>query len=241
MNVAMDYREQPPPPGYDGLVKAVWTLDAAGSDTDWISRAATPDGCLEIIFRSRGRSRWNGEQPDCFLGGLIDQPARLEMRGDARFTGIRLWPWAAPMFGLPPAHASLNRWLALETADWLSVRGLEGALAVVAQAVPDPALAAMGRVIATSSDVRTMAQRLGMSHRRLQRWFSHHVGVPPQRYIRLMRFQAALASLQTGTTGLADQAVDGGYADQPHMAREFRAMAGAPPVAVRRLAQGPFV
>ena len=133
MNVAMDYRELPPPPRYDDLVKAVWTLDAGGSDPDWISRVATPDGCLEIIVRSRGRSQWNGEQPDCFLGGLIDQPARLEMRGDARFTGIRLWPWAAPMFGLPPAQASLNRWLALETADWLSVRGLEGALAVVAQ------------------------------------------------------------------------------------------------------------
>ena len=70
----MDYREQLPPPGVTGLIKARWTLEAGGDPRAWIAQQATPDGCIEIIHRLAGRSRWNGDQPAAFAVGLIERP-----------------------------------------------------------------------------------------------------------------------------------------------------------------------
>ena len=72
-----------------------------------------------------------------------------------------------------------------------------------------------------------MARNAGMSPRALQRWFERHVGMPPRRYLRLLRFQKAFEQVP-GEASLAAHAADQGFADQAHMAREFRALAGMP-------------
>ena len=78
-----------------------------------------------------------------------------------------------------------------------------------------------------------------MSPRTLQRWFARHVGLPPRRYLRLLRFHKAFEQVPDQPS-LADHAAAQGYADQAHMARDFRAMAGragetGPPHARRAL------
>jgi hypothetical protein len=70
----MEYREHAPPPALAGLVKAFWTLDGGGSADEWIAQQATPDGCVEIIRRLAGRSRWDSEQPESFAVGLVGTP-----------------------------------------------------------------------------------------------------------------------------------------------------------------------
>ncbi len=79
-----------------------------------------------------------------------------------------------------------------------------------------------------------------MSLRTLQRWFARHVGLPPRRYLRLLRFQKAFEQVP-GQSSLADHAAAQGYADQAHMAREFRTLAKAPARTLRGKAKGPFV
>jgi len=91
---AMDYRELPPAPALEGLIKVRWTLDGGGAGGDWIAQQAVPDGCVEIITRLAGRSRWDGAQPARFAVGLIERPEGFEISGDARFDAVRLWPWA---------------------------------------------------------------------------------------------------------------------------------------------------
>jgi len=227
----MDYRETPPPPHLDGLIKARWTLAGAGAAGDWIAQQATPDGCVEIIHRSAGRSRWHGDQPERFAVGLAERPEAFEISGDSRFGGIRLWPWAWALVGDPPLAAMRGRWLPYDGPDFAEV---ERRLAAA------PALNAIGRAIVAADSVEAMAAGTGMRPRTLQRWFGTYVGLPPRRYLRLIRFQKAFEQIPSQAS-LADHAAAQGFADQAHMARAFRELAGVPAKQARRTARGPFL
>jgi AraC-like DNA-binding protein len=224
----MDYRELAPPPHLAGLIKAFWTLAGEGAPDDWIEQQATPDGCVEIIRRRAGRSRWNGAQPAAFAVGLIERPEGFSISGDARFEALRLWPWAWGLISDIPLAAMRGRWLPF------------AATAIEERLAAAPALAATGRAIVAATSVAEMSRGTGMSPRTLQRWFAAHVGLPPRTYLRLLRFNKAFELVQ-GQASLATHAADQGFADQAHMAREFREMAGMPARQARRAARGPFL
>jgi len=228
----MDYVEHPPPPHLEGLVKVRWTLAAGGDPEAWIEQQATPDGCVEIIRRLAGRSRWNGDQPAVFAIGLIERPEPFEISGDARFEAIRLWPWAWSLLSAIPLGALRGRWLALPDAPDFP--------GIAAQLAGAGSLNAIGEAILGAASVEAMSRATGMSPRALQRWFARHVGLPPRHYLRLLRFQKAFESVP-GQPSLAGHAAESGFADQAHMAREFRALAGAPASRARREARGPFL
>ena len=228
---AMDYREFPPPPALDGLIKVRWTLSGRGAATEWIAQQAVPDGCVEIITRFAGRSRWAGEQPARFAVGLIERPEGFEMSGDASFAALRLWPWAWPLVGDRPLAELRGRWRPYDGPD------PDG---IAARLAGETELAAIGRAILAAATVEDMVRTTGMAPRTLQRWFARHVGLPPRRYLRLLRFQKAFAQVPEQPS-LADHAAAQGYADQAHMARDFRAMAGVPAKEARRNARGPFL
>lgn len=228
---AMDYRELPPPPQMEGLVKVRWTLTGSGPPGEWLAQQAVPDGCVEIIARNAGRSRWGQDQPARFAVGLIERPEGFESSGDACFEAIRLWPWAWSLIDDRPLAALRGRWLPY---DGPGPDGIEARLAGVTE------LAAIGRAILAAATVEDMSRSTGMSPRTLQRWFARHVGLPPRTYLRLLRFQKAFAQVPDQPS-LADHAAAQGYADQAHMARAFRDLAGVPAKQARRTAKGPFL
>lgn len=227
----MDYREQAPPPELEGLVKVRWTLAGSGAADEWVAQQAVPDGCLEIITRLAGRSRWNGDQPARFAVGLIGRPEGFEISGDARFEAIRLWPWAWSLIGDRPLTELRGRWLPYAG---------EGAAEIDGRLAQAQALARIGRAILSARTVEEMVRATGLNPRALQRWFAAHVGLPPRRYLRLLRFHKAFEQVPEQPS-LADHAAAQGYADQAHMARDFRAMAGVPAKQARRSAKGPFL
>jgi AraC-like DNA-binding protein len=241
----MEYRERDARPALAGLVKAFWTLDAGGEAGSWIEHEAVPDGCIELIRRVEGRSIWGDEQPELFAVGIGQSPAVFKISGDARFTAVRLWPWAWVKLSAVPLAAISDRWIEIsepaltETADLLADQAAAEAAVAAALGPPSPTQA-MGEAIIAASSVREMQRSTGLSPRALQRWFERNVGMAPSRYLRVLRFHKAFVEArQTGS--LAEQAAEHGFADQAHMAREFRALAGAPASAVRRKAAGPFL
>lgn len=227
----MDYRETPPPPHLAGLVKARWTLRADGAPDNWLPQQATPDGCVEIIRRLHGGSRWDGDQPASFVVGLVDRPQPFEISGDAAFEALRLWPWAWSAIGAIPLSALRGRWAAWDAPAFGAIEARLGA---------EPALAAIGTALLAAPTVAAMGEATTMPPRTLQRWFTRHVGLPPRVWLRLRRFQTAFESLP-GEPSLAGHAAARGYADQAHMARDFRALAGVPATAARRRGRGPFL
>lgn len=74
-----------------------------------------------------------------------------------------------------------------------------------------------------------LARQVLLSPRQLRALMVAETGLSPKQLGRQFRFDAVIARLTEGTCSLAEIAVAAGYADQAHLAREFRQMAGCSP------------
>jgi AraC-like DNA-binding protein len=71
---------------------------------------------------------------------------------------------------------------------------------------------------------------LGISRRQFQRKFKEHVGVDPETYYRILRFQKAIHLLLRGDfKKLSDVAYQLCYSDQSHFIRDFKYFSGLTP------------
>ncbi|MBB5153717.1 helix-turn-helix domain-containing protein [Saccharopolyspora phatthalungensis] len=78
--------------------------------------------------------------------------------------------------------------------------------------------------------VDVLARELGMNVRRLQRLFAEYVGIGPKWVIRRYRLREVTERLANGAEpNWAALAVELGYADQAHFARDFKDMFGESP------------
>ncbi|HET6832187.1 MAG TPA: helix-turn-helix domain-containing protein [Solirubrobacterales bacterium] len=77
--------------------------------------------------------------------------------------------------------------------------------------------------------VGALSERLGCSRRHLARRFGEQIGCSPKRAARIIRFTRALERLGAGDRDLAAAAAAGGWADQPHMNRDFAEFGGIAP------------
>jgi AraC-like DNA-binding protein len=74
------------------------------------------------------------------------------------------------------------------------------------------------------------AASAGLSVRHFERRFAEQVGLPPKRYARIVRFNAALEAKMAAPKRLwTDIAHEFGYYDQMHMVRDFERFAGESP------------
>ncbi|GAA0512032.1 AraC family transcriptional regulator [Paractinoplanes deccanensis] len=92
-----------------------------------------------------------------------------------------------------------------------------------------PALAyAWARLTRADVSVAAVAAEVGWSGRHLTDRFRAEFGLRPKEAARVARFDRARQALRP-TARLADLAAACGYADQSHLVREFRALAGCTP------------
>ena len=92
--------------------------------------------------------------------------------------------------------------------------------------------------------VAALAAELGCSRKHLTMRFHEQFGMPPKLFARILRFDHAVRHLRADrVTSWADLACTCGYADQAHLAREFRELAGCSPTSLsrRRLPDGGFL
>lgn len=83
---------------------------------------------------------------------------------------------------------------------------------------------------AESLSLDDLANELEMSKCHLARCFERSLGVPPHRYRRLLRLQAARRLLEAGFS-VGEAANETGFADAPHLTRAFREWLGVSPAA----------
>ena len=193
------------------------------------------------------------------VGGLHDRPALITHTGVQTGVQLGVTPdGARALFGLPageltglvvPLDAVLPR--AAELADRLATAGdwparfaaLDDVLLAAVRgrsgrgATPPPEVGyAWRRLLAASgaTSVAGLAGEVGWSRRHLAERFRREIGLPPKVAARVLRFERARVELlRPGPAGaaprLADVAVACGYADQAHLTREWRELAGCTP------------
>jgi AraC-like DNA-binding protein len=253
----MKYWEQPPIARLARHVECFWFVsDADGSATGATERVL-PDGCLEWIFhlgvpfeRATLSGVWE-EQPRSFIVGQLTRFLLLQARGRVEIMGVRFKPGGAYRFlQLPLESLTDNN---VPTADVWGRKGnyLEQAvleagssarrqqlveeflLIMLQETAPRRRLeATIAEIIRSRGQTRVheLADQIGLSSRQLEREFRAGVGLSPKALARILRFQNLLRLVGEGPLrAWAYLAAEGGYADQPHMVREFREFAGQSP------------
>jgi transcriptional regulator GlxA family with amidase domain len=91
--------------------------------------------------------------------------------------------------------------------------------------------------LAAGSGVAEVAGEIGWSSRTMQRQCAAVYGYGPATLRRILRFRRAVGMLKAGLPFI-EVAARAGYADQPHLHREARELAGAPLASLRQVSSG---
>jgi len=226
----------------DGCVEVIVQLDER-------ARSLRDSGRLEL-------------QPSAFLIGPLRGPLLLEPAGPMRTFGIRFRPGRAAPFlpfgvdrlaaaetAIEDAFGAAGSSLAEEIGNAakdservdIASRFLLRRLGLARNARPSlPVSAAVRRMLGAGRvSISGLGRDSGWSVRQLERRFLSETGLTPRLLARIVRFQRVFRALGGGPEAEADWvsvALDCGYADQPHLIREFREFTGRTPAAFERAA-----
>lgn len=219
------YRELAPPADLAEHVACVWTS---------VSRGGTifPDGCVDIV--------WRGTQ--LVIAGPATAPVPSGLPVGVPVFGVRFrLGVAGAALGLPAGELADDT---VPVADvWgpgyderVALGGLPELVEVVRGLVSGMPLDPLARSAALAmalpgARVDMLGPALGVSERQLRRRFLDAVGYGPKTLARILRFQRFLALASTGDD-LAGLAIAAGYADQAHLTRETRRLAGRTPLEI---------
>jgi AraC-like DNA-binding protein len=190
----------------------VWQYAAATAQSTMV----VPDGCRDLIWHALP-----GQRPHWFVTPLADASYAVPGTVGERYYGFRMCPGAlldeAGLFALLQTTALQEPCDALPLLqDCMRIDGR------VAEALAS---------LAHHATVANAAQQLGVSERTLQRLVQAATGRSPTYWKRLARVRRAALGLHQSPS-LADCSAAHGYADQAHMAREFKHWLGVSPSAV---------
>lgn len=190
------------------------------------------------------------------VGGARDRYYVKDMTAPSASVGAQLRPGASQaLFGVP-ADVLAHRYVALAALlgdgvatlrerllqEALPVRRIDLLEAFLATRLPrarglHPAVAEALALFGHGHAVAAAVQRSGYSHRHFGALFAGAVGLTPQRFRRVLRFQHVLAAHRRDPAlPWAMAAHDAGYSDQPHLVRDFVALTGVRPQDYRRIA-----
>jgi AraC-like DNA-binding protein len=237
----VDYGEFRPPDALREIVSCTWQRTVA-ADEEPPSARVLPDGCVDLVWR-RDQLLVAGPDRDAWMS---------ELRPGETVVGLRLRPGlGGPALGMPASELRNAR---VDVADLWGPRGAELAgrvgdaespdarrralteavLARMAEVeTPDPIVsAAVSRLGLPGSRVGLLGEALGIGERQLLRRFDAAVGYGPKLLDRILRFQRFVArapAIAGGEEELARVAAELGYADQPHLSRDCKALSGLSP------------
>jgi AraC-like DNA-binding protein len=243
------YREYPPPEALAGFVECFWRTEFSepGSDATGV---VLPDGRVDVIWVEGGPALVAGPQRRS-----LPRPLRPPFIA----IGARFRPGIGPpLLGLP-AHELVDMHVPLASIDSVPAAALNRRLETLSD--PDQVPRALSAALLELTDrleldplvqgaavlldrpgatVGRVSREIALSERQLERRFRDSVGYGPKALQRILRFRRFVAALGDAAEddGLARIATASGYADQAHLTRESRELAGLSPAELGRLWAG---
>ena len=201
-----------------------------------------------------GRNPGDNDRFASFAAGLFAGPVIIESFGGACCVQVNFTPLGARRFFRLPMSELADSMVVLDDVlgaqglalrerlgnapDWATRFDIAEAFVTArienAAETPLEIAWAYDRIIASGGRARiaSIAERLGWSRKHLAGSFSNAIGIGPKTLSRIVRFNRALGLSRQQTVDWADIAADCGYADQAHLVREFRDLAGETPTAL---------
>lgn len=237
-------------------VQYFWTLESAGLGHPAQPFRTIADGCPGLIFRPSTSAAildpTGKPWPTWLLHGQTTQPGDMQPQGPFQLAGACLHPSAVPtLFHLPASEltdacvdlallpATNPAWAQLLQQAPTPGPHVPRLAALLHTALPlergptDPGMAYAAEQIRAAPHQVSLAQLRAaccLSERSFQRRFKHAVGITPQLFARICRFQASLHQLRSlDYARLAEVAYAHAYADQSHHIRAFQEFAGVSP------------
>ncbi len=226
--------------GYEGFTQAMRTP---------VRRLEVPHAGIVLIIGLGPTIDVDGASHSSFVAGLYDAPVVVTDDGHQACVEVILTPLGArmllgmPMRELTGQTVALGDLLVREPSEQLAaLRGWPARFAALDAFLlrrlrearkPRPDVAyAWSRLEAARGNVPVaeLCRELGCSARHLSARFGEEVGMTPKAFSRVLRFERAVGLLGAGTAP-AEVAATCGFFDQPHLNREFRALAGCTPAA----------
>ena len=236
----MTYHEIPPSPLLANYIDSYWFFHNT-QPSDYESHIL-PDCCMDIILHI--------SQNTISVCGVMTTAKTVAIQPGEKLFGIRFHPGILPALLKMPAHLlqdvvvslkGINQQLyeklshihTLNSPEELS-RACDHIFEQEVLQVDMPTIS--NRLQAETPrgfTVRKLAAHIGTSIRHLERLFSEHIGITPKRFLKIRRFQTLEEHLHEDTTPLASLSVQCGYADQPHMNKEYKQLTGNRPLVSR--------
>jgi AraC-like DNA-binding protein len=234
LNESDSYREFPAPAPLRRSIACIWIRRGDGGAV-----RVLPDACTDLVWRPGAGAVIAGPDTAAWLSRTLPGETIVGARFLPGAGGAALrWPLAELRDRrVALADLGLERGHRLDGAlDPARAPELVAAAAFRLAGAGEPDLAVQAAVVRLGDPglrIERLVAELGLSERQLRRRFLAAVGYGPktlQRVLRLRRFLTDSGrAREDAPVSLARNALDAGYADQAHLARECRALTGLTP------------
>lgn len=221
----------------DASVDAFWSFESTGAP-----HRVLPDGCMDVLF--------DLSTAEASVVGAMSRATLVCVPRGTHVFGVRFRPGRASLFvdavaaelrdARVPLGVVLGGAAARLTEQVLAARTDEERALIIAAFVHEPGSRVRGNDARVDRAARALEQThggvpishvarvVGLSERQLERVFRDRVGIRPKFFARVHRMRHAVRLSQEGLSGAA-LAAAAGYADEPHLLRDFRALCGTTP------------
>lgn len=250
----MDYKKLSIPPILNSYVHSIWTLEDDHKSSVPKTFRTIADGKPGLIFQHTDKGQFYQNEkalPSVFLFGAATKHATIELNGQFKTIGIFFQPAALKtVFGLDASELTDN----CIDADLLAKKNrltdtllsspstsyqielltnfIAKQIQLNNQSANKELLYTLSQISATKEPVSLtgLANSVHLSTRSLERRFKEFVGLSPQLFVRISRFQQTITQLQSKHyRNLTDIAFDHSFADQSHFIRTFKEFSGLTP------------
>jgi AraC-like DNA-binding protein len=240
-----------PSPLLAPFVKHYWFMrigEASGGER------VVPTGSVSLVFH-RGHRLFSATggafQPSAFLSGQAAGYADLVQTGSVDMISVIFRPHGARAFFALPMNECYDAAISAEDMNDTGLAELQDRLFYAPDNAASTRLieafllkrlrvakvwnferlsAVLSAIDGGQSNRTALASTACLSNRQFQRVFAEYVGANPKNFLRIVRFQRALHTLQTHPeTSLAELAFTGGFYDSSHLIKEFRTFSGYTP------------